>query len=94
VVHHFLSVGPADAILHAELHSSRDLGQGLRGGLPIVVRTRGVVRGVAGRAHVFARGAGEVAGAALFGHLAVERALATQRSLHLHGRAGRERGNP
>jgi len=93
VVHHFLSVGPADAILQAELHSSRDLRQGLRGGLPIVVRTRGVVRGVAGRAHVFARDAGEVAGAALLGHLAVERALATQRSPHLHGRAGRERGN-
>ena len=58
------------------------------------MRARGVVGGVAGRAHVFARDAGEVAGAAFFGHLAPERGLATQCSLNLDGRAGRKRGNP
>jgi hypothetical protein len=48
----------------------------------------------AGSAHVFARDAGELAGAAFFGRLALERALATQRSLHLDGGAGGKLRNP
>ena len=58
------------------------------------MRAGGVIGGGAGGAHVFARDAREVAGAAFSGHLALERALATQHSLHLHGRAGGKLRNP